>query len=388
MKIKKIISKSFSKFPIYQQYLGKRTDDIGYKNVIHDNKSNVKLSRYEKDLIKETWGEIIPSPLSIGYSFYEMVKVISEFSPSYLPSSYYMPYIFNALNLKSGLKVLGHKGLQRILFKECNQPDTVISRISGIFYDSAYNNISLHDAIKIIRNYGEDMIFKPAIDSSMGHGVKLITSDNINLDLINTSADFIIQKRVLQSPFMSELNDSSLNCMRLTSININGMVSIESRIIKIGAKGSVVDNIGGGSGGLVVGISKDGILADEGFRIDCSRIKSGDGIEFKNKKIPNFKDVLSLVTELHRLRNSMGIIGWDIALDSENNPVLIEANTYWPGITMEQFASGPIFGSRTKEVIEYIKSNCYSNKNIRFRHIPFNPLHKNSYITPAHGGGK
>lgn len=334
--------------------MGKRTDDIGYRKLVLPDKAHCRLNSSEKKMIYDTWGKIIPSPLSIGYSFYEMVKAVTDFSPNFLPSSYYMPYIFNALNTKSGLKVLGHKGLQKVLFKECLQPKTIIACISGIYYDSDYNKISKTDAVNILTAYDGDMIFKPATDSSMGQGVRLISPRNFTESILSTSSDFIIQARLKQSPFMAALNESSLNCMRLTSININGKVSIESRVVKIGAKGSVVDNIGGGSGGLMVGISTEGILADMGFRIDCTKVKSCNDFDFGGKAIPNFHKAASMVMELHSQRDSMGIIGWDIALDLENNPVLIEANSYWPGITMEQLASGPIFAERTDEVIEYI----------------------------------
>lgn len=43
-----------------------------------------------------------------------------------------------------------------------------------------------------------------------------------------------------------------------------------------------------------------------------------------------------------------------MALDKDGDPVLIEGNTVYPGISLEQMCSGPIFGNRTDEVIDYL----------------------------------
>lgn len=358
MELKEIISRSLSNIPLYQSYLGKRTDDIGHNKLVQSSKAKCcRLNHAEKRQIKELWGKIIPFPLSIGYSFYEMVKAVTDFQANYLPSAYYMPYIFNVLNDKSGLKVLGHKGLQSVLFRGCKQPETIVSKISGIFYDANYNQISHQEALSILDSYGTDMIYKPATDSSMGRGICLIKYgtklggwDNLLMQV----NDFIIQEKVIQSSFMANLNESSLNCMRFTSININGKVSIENRIVKIGAKGSVVDNIGAGSGGMMIGLTDDGTLCDVGFRVDGTKVTSNSDIPFGGLQIPNFKDTAKTVINLHSKIESMKIIGWDIALDRNNQPILIEANIYWPGITIEQIAGGPVFGERTNELIDFV----------------------------------
>ena len=145
--------------------------------------------------------------------------------------------------------------------------------------------------------------------------------------------------------------------MRITTLNINNRVTAENRIIKIGAKGSIVDNIGSGSGGMMVGVSEKGILKDKGYHVDGSYVISGETVSFAGMMIPHFEEVIELACRMHKFIPSMGIIGWDIALDFQDKPVLIEANTYWPGITIEQIAAGPVFGSRTHEGTEYIVKN-------------------------------
>ncbi|MDE5997963.1 MAG: hypothetical protein K2G77_07120 [Muribaculaceae bacterium] len=75
-------------------------------------------------------------------------------------------------------------------------------------------------------------------------------------------------------------------------------------------------------------------------------------------RIPEFKKIEELALLLHSKIEHIHIIGWNLALDHNNDAVLIEANATWPGITIEQLCTGPIFGDRTQEVIEYCKSKC------------------------------
>ncbi len=293
-------------FPRFKSYLGKRTDDIGYAGLVNDTSNDLKLTKYEKDQIKNVWGSIIPSPLSIGYSFYKMTKAVDKFNPYYLPSAYYMPYVFESLNLTSGLKVFGHKALQPILFKDAKQPENIVSRISGVFFDSEYNQITYNRAIELVHHHSDDIIFKPATDSSMGRGVKLVKSTDQNIpELLVSLNDFVVQKKVSQSHIMSELNASSLNCMRITTLNINNNITATNRIVKIGAVGAIVDNIGAGSGGMMLGICADGTLTKWGYRVNGTRVELKERLGDNYFVIPNFNEVLDSVISWHRHINSM-----------------------------------------------------------------------------------
>lgn len=59
------------------------------------------------------------------------------------------------------------------------------------------------------------------------------------------------------------------------------------------------------------------------------------------------------------------MIGLDICLDENNEPVLIEVNLLEPGILYEQLCTGPIFGERTNEVLDYVTRNGAVNTWIK-----------------------
>lgn len=341
---------------LYKSFLGKRTDDVGWRIFKKEYQLGHTLSSDEKRAIKQRW-RMVRSPLSWGYNFFEMAKTIHGFDESFLPSSYYMPHIFEGLNPISEISLLANKSLQNLFFKDIRQPQTIAACIAGgNLFDSDYNIISMR-ALKD-RLCKTNFIIKPARDSSMGRGVKLVkSSDSFDLDNIIKpyGYNFIIQEVIRQSDFTRSLNPTSLNCMRLTSVNLNGRTTVENRVIKIGAKGQIVDNIGSGSGGMMIGLDESGRLKDFGFRVDGTKVNAKhDGKLFGGLIVPDFSKIEDFAIKCHAMIPSMGIVGWDIALDSDNNPILVEANSYWPGITMEQIASGPIFGQRTEEICKLL----------------------------------
>ena len=54
--------------------------------------------------------------------------------------------------------------------------------------------------------------------------------------------------------------------------------------------------------------------------------------------------MVNLVEKLHKKYFAIcGVIGWDILIDKNNHPRIIEANLTTPGLIGEQLASGDFF---------------------------------------------
>ena len=119
----------------------------------------------------------------------------------------------------------------------------------------------------------------------------------------------------------------------------------------------MVDNLS--SGGVLVGVSSDGVLREYGVNNKyCKCEKTASGIELKGSKIKEVPTMADQMEYYHRrFFPSLGIVGWDVALDKNSQPVVIEANLVFPGILFEQLAiSTPIFGDRTEEVIQFVQN--------------------------------
>ncbi len=325
------------------------------------------LSSEERLLINKKWRGVCPD-LSIGYHAYRVFKKYDKFDEHYVPESYFYPYIIRILNTTQDFESLVHKGLIDSLFSDMSRPETLIKSFGSSFLDKNYSSIHREQIIDFLHSFDCDMIIKPAKDSNSGRGISIINKDfneielNNLIDLFHT--DFVIQRIVKQSDFTSQFNPTSLNTFRILTLFLNGKCSLCYAILKLGAPGRFVDN--GANGGLWVGVKKDGNLNDWGINFQGIVHYEHNGISLKNKKVPNFENIVSFAQKAHAHIPMCGLVGWDIALDSNEKPLLIEANMWWPGISYGEICSGPIFKSRTDEVIDYVKSQ--ELPRLGFRH--------------------
>ena len=317
------------------------------------------LSVEEMHSISKTWSGL---GLKINPLYYRMFKTVVGFNSEYLSDDLFFPLIIKTLNPDNIVGALEHKGLYSTVYKELPQPTILLQRINGVDYDSMMNIVSLNDVIKHCPR-DRQIIIKPTLGSCMGRGVKKIslsgmTQSDLNCLISGYGNDFVIQEAVIQSPKTAIFNDSSLNTFRVSTLNLNGRVSLCSIIFRCGRKGSFVDN--GGAGGMTVGVDSDGQFHDYAFDTHYNKYSSSEnGVLFGHTKIDEVKDLVNLAINAHRVYlPSCGFAGWDLALDARNNPIFIEVNLGFPGIQFEQLCPAtPIFSGRTQEVIEYVRKN-------------------------------
>lgn len=312
------------------------------------------LTKEELGQIDEIWGTLGMKPYPL---FYQLFKTADHFNPSYLSDDLYYPVIVRALNPRQYCTAFSHKGHLPVLFGDIKQPSLICLCNRGVFYDANFDIVNKEAIVQILFSSG-NFIIKPTTNTSGGNGVKLVNGGN--KDEIQTLIDeygdnWIVQEPLVQSEVTAQFNPSSLNTFRFTTLFINGKVSTQSIIFKTGSAGSVVDNLS--SGGVLVGVSENGELREYGINKKfCKCEKTASGIELEGCKIEEVPIIAKQMEYYHRRYfPSLGIVGWDVALDKNKQPVVIEANLVFPGILFEQLAiSTPIFGDRTEEVIQFV----------------------------------
>lgn len=312
------------------------------------------MTKEELRQIEEVWGKLGMKPYSL---FYQLFKTIDHFNPSYLSDDLYYPVIVRALNPRQYCTAFSHKGHLPVLFGDIKQPSLICLCNRGVYYNANFDIISEGTVLQLLFN-SENFIIKPTKNTSGGKGVKLVNGGNkeeIKTLIDDYGDNWIVQEPLEQSEVTAKFNPSSLNTIRVTTLFINGKVSTQSIIFKTGSVGSVVDNLS--SGGVLVGVSSDGELREYGINKKyCKCEKTASGVVLKGNKINEVPAMAELMEFYHRRYfPSMGIVGWDVALDANNQPIVIEANLVFPGILFEQLAiSKPIFGDRTEEVIQFV----------------------------------
>ena len=353
--IDKIAKSGKSAFGQIKMKLSRKTELKSLRRITKNLELN-HLTSAESAEAKKYWSRL---PVKLNLAEFDVFKTLSGFDKRFLPIDLYYPYIKKSLNPDKYTFALGHKALFHNIYAHFPQPETVVLRIRGTYFNKDRHIIDKASAIEIIKS-NPQCIIKPTIDTKCGKGIKIFSPTDRDFEhLLDTHGeDFIIQKVLEQSPQTRQFNPHSLNTFRVTSLFINGEVSICAISLKFAQGDHIVDNLR--AGGLMISVDEDGQFHD--FALDHNfrkHFKTTDGQDFASFKIPEVKDIVTLIKEQHPLvLPNLGIVGWDIALDFNNKPVLIEPNVWYPGIQYSQHcAQRPIFNERTDEVIDFVLSH-------------------------------
>ena len=311
------------------------------------------LLKEEKALIKKVWGE-----WGGNYDVFGFYKLFcGSFNPYYVPNDYY-DWAEHVLNLRWSAYFLQHKCNLKYFIPKQNRASVILQKIDGHFVSEDNKEISKEEA-KIILLSTPVFLAKVARGTGGGKGVRKIDWDKIKdkealVEELLKPIDMEFEAVLQQSQFMSRFNPDSVNTMRLVTLNINGRCSVLSTFLRMGAKGSFVDNLSGGNG-ILVGVAQDGSLYDFGItkKYEKQSISPG-GVRFNGIKIPGFDKIKETVMSFHKSIPYANLIGWDIALDKDNNVIVIEINLDSAEIEAHQVFNGPVFGDRLDEVKDYI----------------------------------
>lgn len=152
---------------------------------------------------------------------------------------------------------------------------------------------------------------------------------------------YLLQERVRQHPAMAALHPESLNTVRLVTILQGDNVLPLASFVRIGAFGSVVDNLA--QGGLVVALDlHSGRLVGNGYHHAKTAYRHPErdiftathpttGVRLNGYEVPFLAEGIEVACRCHRLLAPLRTVGWDVAITPEG-PCIVEANTHWGGL--------------------------------------------------------
>ena len=312
-----------------------------------------KLTKEQKKEIQNFYVSMIGKkiPLYCHEYFYSRTGV---FTKEYVPNNIYHCEIVPKANVHRFQSVLGDKNMCDFLFPGENVVHSILKNMNGYYYYEG-RPVAEDEAIALCQNM-EKVIIKPARESE-GKGVQSFSAKdgvtNLNGKTIRQlfkeyKQDFLIQDWVKQHKYMAALNPTSVNTMRILSYRSGMEVLIIYSVVRIGRSGSIVDNQC--AGGISTTISEQGRLgkvAFGGFSKD-NITKTDIGIVLDGYQLPSYDKAIAMVKRLHLKLPFFNIVGWDVAIQEDGEPVLIEFNTN-PGLSQSAFCSG--MGKYTERII-------------------------------------
>lgn len=328
---------------------------------IHNGASSVPTTAEMKQVfnskIKPYWAKY-GIKVSIDPQKFYSFGDISKFDCRYIPNNIWVtkivPY-YNSLLYAPGFQ---DKCLHNLFFAGMKRPETLVKNVAGVFYDDQLNLMTREQAKEILKN-SDRFIVKPSVGSSQGRGIAFYNGNEMNdteLDEMfasHNNRNFVIQKLLKQHPGMAKLHEKSVNTVRVISFLHNDEVHILSTVVRIGGGDSEVDNVA--RGGYQCDILPDGHLSPLAYtKKGGKRIfvtEDDKGMVFGEQVIPSFDKIIESVKREASRMGHYKLIGWDIAVDAEGDPVFIEYNCN-PG--QNQMTSGPTFGDLTDEVLDEV----------------------------------
>lgn len=344
----------------------------------------------EEDFIRK-WKVIYKYPCIDDYRFY--ASFIGE-DPNILPDDLFHIIVEPTLNSQNALSLYSDKNLYDKLIDNKAFPVCLLRNIDGDFFDSnykllsdfdrvAFNSIILNNATLISQGR---FIVKPTIDSYGGNGVRLFkqtegrtwtSNDGVTLSfdkLIELyHSNFVIQECLEPAGFVKQFNPESYNTFRVITYRsvIDDKPKLLGFYMRIGAKGNFKDNVH--SGGFVCPVGNDGKLFH--YALDGRRkrhtVVNGINLENGDYCIPNYNGIIDFVFQISRKMLLQRLLSFDILLDKNNQPRIVEINIKNQTITTVQTTTGTFFGELTDEVIEYCRTHkdkiCFESVFRRLR---------------------
>lgn len=317
------------------------------------------------------WQPLLPKHrLKHTLSWHTIIYNSNRFCPShpaYLDNAFYYLTLLPYLNTQGYAKALADKNYYDALFSTYNRPSTIARRINGSYYvldsskpDSLQSSalestpnplrhkiISQADFIQLVRS-STPCVIKPTRASETGSGsnIRLLEStldkDALESLLRHYPSDFIVQDKIAQAPFLSALNPTSINTIRIVSLLYEGSFSIVSATLLVGE-----DGLTSNGGHFRIGIDMDsGLLRDfiiRGKGEPIAALPNAKDLSYKSTPIPSFKELLAMTRDMHSLLPHFGLIGWDFTLDSTNKPLFIEINPDVPSCEIPEQTNSPLF---------------------------------------------
>ncbi|MCH2490725.1 MAG: hypothetical protein MK211_11305 [Flavobacteriales bacterium] len=331
---------------------------------------SVSWSKEQEKEFNTFWRQEYKPITSKGHKLIEAFN--GTFNVEYMPDFLFATKVEYKMNPYLYAKIYSDKSLTEVLYKDKSNaiiPKTFLLNAGGVFYDENRRIITKEEARSILLNINAAAV-KPTVGGNSGKGIVIGTFDEDGysdehkfslLSLLEGAENFIVQELIQQSAALNGLYRHSINTFRVITYIVKGKVHVAPVSLRIGVGGSKVDNIHSGGLGIGVDVKNSSLLKTAyqlGYSDQCKvyEMHPDSQISFSDYSIPGIQEIVESAQKLHEATPQMGIISWDLTLNSNNKPVLIEANYIGQAVWLSQIVNQtPIFGKHTAYILNQIK---------------------------------
>lgn len=321
-----------------------------HRGKLRSRTSTNVLTKQQEQQVRDFYAPYAKVDLT-AHSFY--TEKTGQFHVNYLPDDLYYSRIDAYYNDWRECRYIDNKCFYRQMFQGIQHPEAIASRIGDLWYDGD-GQLIRHSDLDALLAKEPEIVAKVARGSGGGKGVYFVPGKDFSTIAHKFDEDIVIQRPLRQHPGLDLINPSSVNTIRIISLLREDGVKIYSAILRIGKGGSRVDNAS--SGGITCGITADGKLKPLAYAVTGQRFTQhpDSGLVFDGIPIPGFDLCMAAVPKLHVQVPRFHLVSWDFAVDTQGQPVLVEANLHYGELDFHQLNNGPIFGEDTEMILKEI----------------------------------
>jgi hypothetical protein len=201
----------------------------------------------------------------------------------------------------------------------------------------------------------DDVIVKPATEHGGGRGLRTLPGseaakflkERLSQKETRIHEDWVVQRRLHQCSELARFNPSSINTFRITTMRTDEEIVYVTGMLRLGRATMKFDDLDGG--GIACGID-DGELRGKGVDMDLRTYDEHPDthVPFSGEfsgELPSFEKSVTLCKNLHRILPWFDLVSWDVVIDADHEPWILEYNTAAQDIFFQQMSNGPFFGN-------------------------------------------
>ena len=263
-----------------------------------------------------------------------------EFKEGWIPDNFYGSRVVHAIQGPPG-HVSFLKSLSAALFDSPSFPD-LGSRINGSLFDRAYRPLAFDDAHEQFFERNDQIVFKPD-DSGRGRDIAFFDKGSFDRATVEALGNGVFQRYVSQHPFFDQFSNASVATIRITTVvEDGGPISVRAGHLRLGS-GSDTHILPASQVSVPLDLAS-GAPRETGLLswLEC-RAHPTSGEPFAGKTIPAFEQCLSTALSHHQRIPFVRCIGWDMAVDIDDEPQILEWNGFHNSIILAEALQGPCF---------------------------------------------
>ena len=285
---------------------------------------------------RDVFGDSVYAPWLRVYTAFN-----GTFKEGWIPDNFYGSVVVPSMKGWHG-KISSLKSLSRLLFESETFPD-IAYFVNGLFFTA--EKVAIPDAhvASMVFEHTDRVVYK--LDgSARGSGVFVFDRNTFDLDMIRSHGNGVIQTFIEQHRVFAGFTSHSVATLRFTTVvDDAGEISVRSCFLRLG-QGEDTHIRAEVEISVPVSLST-GELYRHGYLDNLVSLEEhpDSGKRFQGVKVPGFRKCLTTVLALHKRIPFARCVGWDVAVDVDENVKVMEWNAEHNDVKFSEATQGPCF---------------------------------------------